>query len=180
MTGKSRWVPSHTQGLFSTCCRWYYIPWVLQELLLSRHGRGVRPWARLFYVVLPMMLLLDLITNWHVFKQVCVMMVLKLYCFRYYIWTWVVITLFVLRGMLNYLWTYVTCGLYVESCTILVVCWIIRDSSWCSTDYWVYMGSNMTVQPLWWLSLYLCSYKLVGSTIAGNGVRFNIICHMCI
>ena len=40
-----------------------------------------------------------------------------------------VITLFVLRCMLNYLCTYVTCGLYVESCTILVICWIIRDPS---------------------------------------------------
>ena len=139
---------------------------VLQELLLSRRGRGVRPRARLFYVVLPMMLLLDSITNWYVFEQRCVMLVLKLYCFRYYIWTWVVITLFVLRGMLNYLWTYVTCGLYVESCTILVVCWIIRDPSWYSMDYQVYMGSSMIVRSLRWLPLYLCSYKLVGSAIA--------------
>ena len=29
------------------------------------------------------------------------------------------------------------------------------------------------------LALYLCSYKLVGSTIAGIRARFNINCHMC-
>ena len=60
---------------------------------------------------------------------------------------------------------YVSCGLYVESCTILVVCWIIRDPSWYSMDYRVYMGSSMTVRSLRWLPLYLCSYKLVSSTI---------------
>ena len=89
---------------------------------------------------------------------------LKLYCFRYYIWTWVVVTLFILWYMLKYLWTYVTCGLHVESCMILVVCWIIQDPSWYSTDYRVYMGRSMTVRSLRWLPLYLCSYKLVGST----------------
>ena len=87
---------------------------------------------------------------------------LKLYCFRYYIWTWVVITLFILRYMLKYLWTYVTCGLYVESCMILVIYWIIWDHSWYLTDYRVYMGSSMTVWSLRWLPLYLCSYKLIG------------------
>ena len=30
-------------------------------------------------------------------------------------------------------------------------------------DYRVYMGSSMTVRSLRWLSLYLCTYKLVGS-----------------
>ena len=30
------------------------------------------------------------------------------------------------------------------------------------------------------LPLYLCSYKLVGSGIAGIRARFNINCHMCI
>jgi len=32
-----------------------------------------------------------------------------------------------------------------------------------SSDYWVYMGSSMTVRSLRWLPLYLCSYKLIGS-----------------
>ena len=43
---------------------------------------------------------------------------------------------------------YVTCDMYVESCTILVVCWLNRDPLWYSMDYWVYMGSSMTVRPL--------------------------------
>jgi hypothetical protein len=30
------------------------------------------------------------------------------------------------------------------------------------------------------LPLYLCSYKLVGSTTAGIRARFNMNCHMCI
>ena len=30
------------------------------------------------------------------------------------------------------------------------------------------------------LLLYLCSYKLDGSAIAGIGAKFNINCHMCI
>ena len=71
--------------------------------------------------------------------------------------------------MLNYLWTCITCGLYVESCTILVVCWIIRGPAWYSTDYRVYRGSSMMVRSLRWLLLYLCSYKLVGSTTAWHG-----------
>ena len=74
----------------------------------------------------------------------------------------IVITIFELWCMLKYLRTYVTCGLYIESCTILVVCWIIWDPSWYSTDYRVYMASSMTARSLRWLPLYLCSYKLVG------------------
>ena len=163
--GMSSWVPPHTQGLFPTCCRWYCIPWVLLELLLSNRGR-VRPRARLFDVVLSMMLLLDLITNWHVFEQVCVMLVLKLYCFRYCSWTWY---------CNNYIWTPMYVEVLVNLCNMWLVCWIMydigcmldfQDPSWYSTDYRVYMGSSMTVRSLRWLPLYLCSYKLVGSAIA--------------
>ena len=74
----------------------------------------------------------------------------------------IVITIFELRCMLRYLWAYVTCGLYAESCRILVVCWIIRDLSWYSTDFRVYTGSSMTVRSFLWLTLYLYSYKLIG------------------
>ena len=125
MTGKSIWVPSRTPGVFPTCCRWYCIPWVLQELLLSRHGRGVRPQARLFYVVLSMMLLLDLITNWHVFEQVCVMLVLKLYCFRYCSWTWY---------CNNYIWTPMYVEVLVNLCNMWLVCWIMYNLV-CVLDY---------------------------------------------
>ena len=125
MLGKCSWVPSRTHGLFPICCRWYCIPWLLQELLLSCRGRGVRSRARLFYVVLPMMLLLDSITNWHVFEQVCVMMVLKLYRFRYYIWIWVIITLFC---------TPMYVELLVNLCNMWLACWIMYDLG-CMLDY---------------------------------------------
>ena len=38
--------------------------------------------------------------------------------------------------------------MYVESCMILVVCWLNQDPSWYLMDYRVYMGSSMTVRPL--------------------------------
>ena len=133
MMGKSSWVPSRTQGLFLTCCRWYGVPWLLQELLLSSYGRGVRPRARPFCVVLPMMLLSDLILNWHVFEP-CVW-----WWFQNYIASaiaielGIVITIFELWCMLRYLWTYVTCGLYVESCMIFVV-WLDFSRSFMILD----------------------------------------------
>ena len=118
MIGKSSWVPSCTQDLFSTCCRWYCIPWVMQELLLSHHGRGVRPRARLFYVVLSMMLLLDLITNRHVFGiSVCgdgfktillPLLHLSLSCN-------------------NSFRTLMYVELLVNLCNTLLVCWIMYD-----------------------------------------------------
>jgi hypothetical protein len=42
--GKSSWVPSHTQGLFSTCCRWPVLFRVLQVLSppSRRWGLGCR------------------------------------------------------------------------------------------------------------------------------------------
>jgi hypothetical protein len=51
MTCKSSWVPSHTQGLFPTCYIWYSVSWLLQELLVSSYGWGVRPRAWLFYII---------------------------------------------------------------------------------------------------------------------------------
>ena len=142
MMAKSSWVPSHTQGLFPTCYRRYYISWVLQELLLSYHGWGIGPWARLYYVVLPMLLLLDSITNWHVFEQVCVMLVLKLYCFRYCSWTWCC-NIYIWTPLYDELFCepYVTCDVYVESCMILVVCWrlfgILCDTRQTTGFIWV-------------------------------------------
>ena len=50
-----------------------------------------------------------------------------------------------------------------------------------SSDYWVYMGSSMTV----WLLLYLCSYKLDGcitNSVPSSGVlaRSGPMCpHLC-
>ena len=86
----------------------------------------------------------------------------------------IVITIFELRCMMRYLWTYVTCGLYVESCMILVVCWIIWDPLWYLTDNRVYRGSSMIVRSLWWLPLYSCSHKLDGSATSVGETHLNI------
>jgi hypothetical protein len=93
----------------------------------------------------------------------------KLCCFRYYIWTWVVITLFELRCMLNYLWT---------CCNMWHICWImydlgcmlamIRDPSWYSTDYRVYMSSSVCGSMCMRGQPCLILYKLVGSLTRGN------------
>ena len=53
---------------------------------------------------------------------------------------------------------YVTCDMYIESCTILVVCWLNQDPSLYSTDYRVYMGSSMIVRPLMG---YYCTCALI-------------------
>ena len=63
---------------------------------------------------------------------------------------------------------------------ILVVCWLNRDPSWYSMDYRVYMGSSMIVWSLRWLSLYLCSYKLVSSatllSLSNNDGPRGVVC----
>jgi hypothetical protein len=118
--GKSSWVYSYTQGLFPTCCRWYCVSWLLHELLLSSYGRGVRPRARPFYVISPMLFLLDLIMNGHV-SEPCV------WWFQNYVASatkfelGVVITLFVLRCILNYLRTL---------CNMWHVYWIMYGLGW--------------------------------------------------
>ena len=74
----------------------------------------------------------------------------------------------------NYLWTYCNMWLVVlNHVRSWLVCWLNRDPSWYSTDYWIYMGSSVMVWLPWWLLLYLCSYKLDGSITAGIGARFN-------
>ena len=150
MTGKSSWVPFCTQALFLTCCRWYSLSWLLQELLLSSCGRGVRPQARPLCVVLPMMFLSDLIMNWHVFEP-CMWWWFQNYIASATAVELVVIFIFIfeLRCTMNYLWTL---------CNMWRVCWIMydlgcilmvnRDPSWYSTDYRVYMDSSTIVRPL--------------------------------
>ena len=119
--------------------------------------------------------------NWLVF-ELCVCDGFKRLCFRY-LWTRVVITMWT-PMYARYLWT--TCEMDV-TCGLL--CWIMYDlgcmrvglkSFMVSADYRVYMGSSMTVSSLWWLFLYSCSYKLVGSVIAGIRARFNIKHVICV
>ena len=84
--------------------------------------------------------------NWHVSK-LCVWDILKLCCFRYWIWT---------SCCNNYIWTpmyvellanfYITCDMCVESYTILVCMLVMnRGHSRHSTDYRVQNGSSMIV-----------------------------------
>ena len=146
MTGKSSWVPSRTQGLFSHCCRWHCVSWLLQELLLSRCGWGVSLGQA--SLVIPIFAFVDRDLAWHCIKLRW-KLIFELICFRFNYQTWFVITLF--RTLMNelYLWTL---------CNIWHVCWIMydlgcmwivyRDPSWYSTDYRVYMGSSMIVRPL--------------------------------
>jgi hypothetical protein len=102
MMGKSSWVPLVLR-VYS------HLLQVVRCIMATARITSIPLWMRsetmgvVFYVVLPMMLLLEMTLNWHVL-ELCVMLVLKLCCFRY-IWTWVVITLHKLRCMLNYLWT---------------------------------------------------------------------------
>ena len=178
MMCKSSSVPSCTQGLFSTCCRWYCVSWLLQALLLSSCG-GVRPWARSFYIICSGCFCWTWSWNCHVSKP-CVLWFLNYIASATKFEPWVVITLFILRCMLNYLRTL---------CNICYVCWIMYDLGCMLVMFWgpsrhsmdnrIYMGSSMTARPLQWLTLYLCSYKLVGYATMGIGARFNTICHMC-
>ena len=57
---------------------------------------------------------------------------------------------------------YVTCDMYIESYTILVVCWLNGDPSWYSMDFRVYMASSMIVRPL--IGCY-CTCALINWTV---------------
>ena len=121
-----------------------------------------RPWARCFYI-----------SNlwcfcWTYHKLACIWtsvgdVDLKLYCFRYYIWTWY---------CNNYIWTPMYVEVLVNLCNMWLVCWIMydlgcmlmvnRDPLWYLMDYWVYMGSSMTVWPL---AGYHCTCALINWSV---------------
>ena len=76
-----------------------------------------------------------------------------------------------------------TCELFVNcDVTCDLLCWIVYDLSLYVGWFEILhdfiglrglYGSSMIVWSLWWLLLYLCSYKLDGSVIVGIGARFN-------
>jgi hypothetical protein len=80
LMGKSSWVPSRTQGLFPTCCRWPILLWVLQILPSPCRGWELDCRAQFLLVNLSMMLLWDMTTPGNVFKpmKLCT----ELCCFR--------------------------------------------------------------------------------------------------
>ena len=53
LTGKSSWVPSRTQGLSPTCCRWPVLLWLLQVLPSPGWGWRLDRWARSLLVLVP-------------------------------------------------------------------------------------------------------------------------------
>ena len=118
MTGKSSWVPSRTQGLFSHCCRWHCVSWLLQELLLSRCGWGVSLGQA--SLVIPIFAFVDRDLAWHCIKLRW-KLIFKLICFRFNYQTRFVITFYSYSDDESICELYVICGMYVESCTILVV-----------------------------------------------------------
>ena len=146
MTGKSSWVPSRTQGLFSHCCRWHCVSRLLQELLLSHRGWGVSLGQA--SLLIPILAFVDRDLTWHCIK-LCWKLYFELICFCSIYQTRYVIT-FIRTLMTKCIYElYVICGMYVESCTILVVVVnrllrpvVVLD------DYRVYMGSSMIVWPL--------------------------------
>ena len=70
--------------------------------------------------------------------------------------------------------------MYVESCTILVVVDRLSRPVVVLDRLLGLYGLKYDSATACGLPLYLCSYKLVGSTIAGIRARLNINCHMCI
>jgi hypothetical protein len=128
------WMWSETTGMVFLCC----LTCVAFDGL--DHGTGICIWT------------------------MCVMLASKLCRFCYYIELGVVITLFILRCMLNYLWT---------CCNMWHVCWIMYDlgcmlvmfwdPSWYSTNYQVYMGSSVCGSTCKPGPSCLILYKLVGS-----------------
>ena len=177
MTGKSSWVPSSTQGLFSHCCRWHCVPWLLQELLLSRCGWGVSLGQA--SLVIPIFAFVDRDRAWHCIK-LCWKLIFELICFRFNYQTWFVITFIRTLMMKCICELYVICGMYVESCTILVVVNHLSRPVMVLDGLPGLYGFKYDSATAFGLLLYLCSYKLGGFATAGIRARFNINCHMCI
>jgi hypothetical protein len=177
MTGKSSWVPSRTQGLFSQCCRWHCVSWLLQELLLSRCGWGVSLGQA--SLVIPIFAFVDRDLAWHCINYVG-NFIFKLICFRFIYQTWFVITFIRTLMMKSICELYVICGMYVESCTILVVVNRLSRPVVVLDGLPGLYGFKYDSATACGLPLYLYSYKLVGSATAGIRARFNVNCHKCI
>ena len=161
MTGKSSWVPSRTQGLFSQCCRWHCVSWLLQELLLSRCGWGVSLGQA--SLVIPIFAFVDRDLAWHCIK-LCWKLYLRTYLLPLYLSNSVCNNFYSYSDDEKYLWTL---------CNMWHVCWILYDLGCCNRlsrpvvvldglpGLYGFKYDSATACGLW---LYLYSYKLVGST----------------
>ena len=117
--------------------------------------------------------------TWHCIK-LCWKLYFELICFRSIYQTWFVIT-FIRTLMTKCICElYVICGMYVESCTILVVVNRLSRPVVVLDGLPGLYGFKYDSATACGLPLYLYSYKLVGSATAGIRARFNVNYHMCI
>ena len=159
--GKSSWVLSHTQGFISHCCRWHCVSWLLQELLLSRRGWGVSLGQA--SLLIPVFAFMDRDPTWHCIKR-CWKLYFRTYCFCFIYQTRFVIT-FIRTLMEKYICElYVICGMYVKSCTILVVVNRLSGPVVVLDGLPGLYGFKYDSATACGLPLYLYSYKLVSST----------------
>ena len=137
MTGKSSWVPSCTQGLFSHCCRWHCVSWLLQELLLSRCGWGVSLGQA--SLVIPIFAFVDRDLVWHCIKLRW-KLIFELICFCFNYQTQFVITFYSYSDDEKYLWTL---------CNMWHVCWILYDLGCCKSFIETRRGTRRTTGFIW-------------------------------
>ena len=132
--GKSTWVPFHTQGFIPIVADGtvYLCPAVDEEWALGRH----------LLLILLICFCGSVIMNWHYVFELWWQMLASNFKFASatIYWTWFVITLVVLWWMNCIYEPYVICDIYVESCTILVVCWWLietrRGTRWTTGFIW--------------------------------------------
>ena len=137
MTGKSSWVPSRTQGLFSHCCRWHCVSWLLQELLLSRCGWGVSLGQA--SLLIPIFAFVDRDLVWH-----CIKLCWKLY-FRTYL-----LPLYLPNSVCNNFYSYSDDEMYLWTlCNIWHVCWIMYDLGCCKSFIETRRGTRRTTGFIW-------------------------------
>ena len=112
----------------------------------------------IFYVILSWCFCWIWLWNWLVF-ELSVCDGLKLLCFRY-LWTRVVITMWtpMYDMLVNYLWNVCNMWLVMLNHYDLGCMQVGLKSFVVLVDYWVYMGSSVTIWSLRWLLSYLCSY----------------------
>jgi hypothetical protein len=159
--GKSSWVPSRTEGLFLTCCRWSDLLWVLQILPPPCRRWGLDRRARSLIVILPEMLLLDMTSPSNILKPMT--LCTELCCFREtnlvsnnLFWTSMDIIRMLLVKCCN------------RRCVVLnhtiLVC--MSKVVWNPSRFLDYRDYGILSTGIWslrWLFLYLRSCNLVGS-----------------
>jgi hypothetical protein len=120
------------------------------------------------------MILLDTVSNY------VGNFIFELNCFHFIYQTWFVITFIRTLMMKCICELYVICGMYVESCAILVVVNHLSRPIMVLDGLPSLYGFKYNSAIAYGLPLYLYSYELVGSATASIRARFNVNCHICI